>query len=494
MSVAPRTSADQLPEPPALYFDPDERSWVMAADTASRFVPVPRLDGNLITDPSALADMADDFGHLIHRTPLAWLRPGSTADVVTMVRFARRHGIRLVGRGCGHTAFGQAQAEAGLVVDMRSLCQIHDITPDRVRVDAGVIWRDLILATTAVGLTPPVLTDFTALTVGGTLSVGGVGGRSFRYGAQVDQVVELQVVTGQGELLTCSAEAHAGLFYNVLAGLGLCGILVQATLRLIPARQQARTYRFFYPDHTTLLADLRWLTTCSAIDYIRGNAVPVPAQSATPAGGPGSRRLRFQFFLEATVFYDDVEELAGLPDLDLPVAGEADQVEDRTYVAFTDQVVQLVNELDAAGLGQLPHPWLDLFVPDSAVMHVSTDILTQLDNTTFGPGSLLLFYPFNRDTLHCPLFRVPDGPTFVLVDILRTIAPDPDLMAAVVARNRHLYERVVSTGGQLYPISAVPMDTRDWARHFGPLWQELTRIKQQYDPDALLGAGLRIFD
>ncbi|MGF7217427.1 FAD/FMN-containing dehydrogenase [Spirosoma lacussanchae] len=493
MSVAPRTSADQLPQPPALYFDPDERSWATAADSASRFVPVPRLNGKLITDASALATMADDFGHLIHRTPLAWLRPGSTDDVVAMVCFARRHGIRLVGRGCGHTAFGQAQAEAGLIIDMRSLCQIHDMTPDQVRVDAGVIWRDLILATTAAGLTPPVLTDFTALTVGGTLSVGGVGGRSFRHGAQVDQVVELQVVTGRGELVTCSAEAHAGLFYGVLAGLGLCGILVQATLRLTPARQQARTYRFFYPDHTTLLADLRWLTTHPDIDYIRGNAIPVPAQSATPAGGPGSRRLRLQFFLEATVFYNDVEELAGLPDLDLPVAGDADQVEDRTYVAFTDQVVQLVNQLDAAGLGQLPHPWLDLFVPDSAVNLVSTQILTELDNTNFGPGSLLLFYPFSRETLRCPLFQIPNEPTCVLVDILRTIAPDPDLMADVVAQNRHLYEWVVGTGGQLYPIGAVPMDTRDWARHFGPLWQDLTRMKQEYDPDALLGAGLRVF-
>jgi FAD/FMN-containing dehydrogenase len=48
------------------------------------------------------------------------------------------------------------------------------------------------------GLTPPTLTDYQDLSVGGTLSVGGIGGAMFRYGAQVDNVVALEVVTGVG--------------------------------------------------------------------------------------------------------------------------------------------------------------------------------------------------------------------------------------------------------------------------------------------------------
>jgi FAD/FMN-containing dehydrogenase len=58
-------------------------------------------------------------------------------------------------------------------------------------------------------LTPPVMPDAMMLTVGGTLSVGGIGETSYRYGAQVDNVVELDVVTGAGELVTCSPERNS---------------------------------------------------------------------------------------------------------------------------------------------------------------------------------------------------------------------------------------------------------------------------------------------
>src|SRR4029079_3726490 len=105
----------------------------------------------------------------------------------------------------GHTPFGQSQTDAGLVIDMRQINQIHSISNNEADVDAGVIWRDLLLATLEAGRTPPVLTDYLAeLTVGGTLSVGGIGGMSFRHGVQIDNVNEITVVTGMGQVVTCS--------------------------------------------------------------------------------------------------------------------------------------------------------------------------------------------------------------------------------------------------------------------------------------------------
>src|SRR5918993_5439743 len=254
-------------------FDLAGRSWVTKASTGGAFAQLPPLDGTLTTDPASLAAAADDFGHLIHRTPLAVLRPGSAEDVAKLVRFARAHGIRVAGRGKGHTAFGQSQAEAGVVIDMTTLNQIHSVGPDAAVVDAGVVWRDLLLATIPAGLTPPVLTDYTRLTVAGTLSVGGISGRSYIHGAQVDNVLELQVVTGEGELVTCSESENSGLFEAALAGLGLCAVIVRATGRLIPARERARTPRPFYPDAPAMLADLRSLVDEERFDHIRGMSV-----------------------------------------------------------------------------------------------------------------------------------------------------------------------------------------------------------------------------
>jgi cytokinin dehydrogenase len=458
-------------------FDVAGRSWVTKASEGGAFAQLPPLDGTLSTDAASLAAVADDFGHLIHRTPVAVLRPGSVEDVVKVVRFAREHDIRIAGRGKGHTAFGQSQAEAGVVIDMTTLNQIHSVGPDAAVVDAGVVWRDLLMSTIPAGLTPPVLTDYTRLTVAGTLSVGGVSGRSYVQGAQVDNVLELQVVTGEGELVTCSESENRGLFEAALAGLGLCAVIVRATIRLIPAGERARTLRFFYPDAPSMLADLRFLIGEERFDHIRGMSVP------TPAG--------FAFFLEATSFYTSAGELPANPTGGLNFIPGSQQVEDMTYFEYTDLVVKLIDSLNEAGLGGFPHPWLDLFVPGSKIDDFASRTIAALDPSLFLPGSLILFYPFVKSRLKRPLLRVPDEEVFFLFDILRTVPHEA--ADAVLAENRRLYEESRDLGGKFYTISAVPMERHDWVKHFQPFWGRLVSEKRRHDPDNVLGPGPGVF-
>jgi cytokinin dehydrogenase len=458
-------------------FDFAGRSWVTKASTNGSFAELPPLDGTLNTDPASLAAAADDFGHIIHRTPVAVLRPGSVEDIVKMVRFAREHNIRVTGRGKGHTPFGQSQAEAGVVIDMTTLNRIHSVEPNRAVVDAGVVWRDLLLATVPVGLTPPVLTDYTRLTVGGTLSVGGVSGRSYIHGAQVDNVIELQVVTGEGELVTCSEASNRSLFEAALAGLGLCAVIVRATLRLIPARERARTLRFFYPDAPALLADMRFLVGAERFDYIQGLSVTTP-------GG-------FAFFIEATSFYTSAAELPTNPTQGLNFIPGSQQTEDVTYFEHTDRIVQLIDQLNAAGLGGFPHPWLDLFVPGSKIDDFASRTIAALDPSLFLPGSLILFYPFVKSRLKRPMLRVPDEEVFFLFDILRTIPLEA--VEAVIAENRRLYEENRDLGGKFYAISAAPLEHHDWVKHFQPFWGRLVSEKSRRDPANVLGPGPGVF-
>ncbi|HEX8336112.1 MAG TPA: FAD-binding protein [Pyrinomonadaceae bacterium] len=458
-------------------FDLAGRSWVTEASGGGDFSQLPPLDGTLTTDLAALATAADDFGHIIHRTPVAVLRPGSVEDVVKVVRFARRHGIRVAGRGTGHTAFGQSQAGAGVVIDMTTLNRIHSVGPDRAVVDAGVVWRDLLLTTVPAGLTPPVLTDYTRLTIAGTLSVGGISGRSYIHGAQVDNALELQVVTGEGELVTCSESENRGLFEAALAGLGLCAVIVRATIRLIPARARSRTLRIFYTGVAPMLADLRLLTRAERFDHIRGMGVP------TPAG--------FAFFIEATSFYTSAAELPANPTEGLNFIPGSEQTEDMTYFEYTDLVVKLIDQLNEAGLGGFPHPWLDLFVPDSKIDDFATQTVASLDPALFLPGSLMLFFPFVASRLTRPMLRVPDGETFFLFDILRTVPHEA--VASVLAENRRLYEQSRDLGGKSYTISAVPMSPHDWQEHFRPFWGRLVSEKSKHDPDNVLGPGPGVF-
>src|SRR5262245_52906942 len=103
-----------------LCFDPATRSWVRSAEASpsSPLDRLPQLDGVVVTDDASLAAVATDVGSIIHRTPLAVLRPGSVRDIQKMIKFCRRFNLKVAARGQGHTTFGQSQVEGGLIVEM----------------------------------------------------------------------------------------------------------------------------------------------------------------------------------------------------------------------------------------------------------------------------------------------------------------------------------------------------------------------------------------
>jgi hypothetical protein len=59
----------------------------------------PRLDGELMRDKASCHDAAVDFGHLVHNTPDAVLRPGSIDDIAAITRWAAEQGMRLTPQG-----------------------------------------------------------------------------------------------------------------------------------------------------------------------------------------------------------------------------------------------------------------------------------------------------------------------------------------------------------------------------------------------------------
>ncbi|MFJ9626356.1 FAD-binding protein [Streptomyces sp. NPDC091280] len=465
-------------------FDPLTRAWAVT-DSGSALQGVPRLDGTLVTDDASLTADSDDFGHIVHRRPAAVLRPGSVRDVVAMVRFCNLHGLRVAPRGQGHGTNGQAQVEGGLIIETTPLASIGAVRKgsSHVTVGAGAKWSDVAKATLAHGLTPPVFTDYLELSVGGTLSVGGIGGQTHRHGAQVDNVLELEVVTGAGELLRCSATRHPDLFHAVLAGLGQCAVIVGATLRLVKAPETVRHYLLPYSDLRTFLDDQRLLVTEGRFAYVEGQV------GADTAGSFD------QFTIEAVAYGppvgdtpDDATLLKGLRHTASGV-----QTADLGYYDFLDRLAPSVAALKSAGLWAYAHPWLNLLLPGHRTADLAATLLDELTPADLGPGVVLL-YPVLRDRLHTPLLRAPDDPVPYLFAVLRTTAPeDTATVQRLLNANRSAYDLADAAGGTNYPVGSIPFEPADWRRHFGPVWSRFAAARKTYDPKGILVPGQGIF-
>ena len=137
-------------------------------------------------------------------------------------------------------------------------------------VEAGATWSDVLARDAAAGQTPPVLTEYLELSVGGTLAVGGVGGTTSTFGVQSDNVIELEVVTGEGKSSPARRASNADLFDAVRAGLGQVGVITRATLELVAAPESVRRFLLFYPDLATMLRDARLLAGDDRFDAVQG--------------------------------------------------------------------------------------------------------------------------------------------------------------------------------------------------------------------------------
>ncbi len=475
-----------------LGWHPGRRAWVTEANAEEPFDELPDLDGTVHTDPDVIERFTEDFGRVRFRAPVAVLKPGSVDDVVAIVRFARRRGIQVAMNGQSgtgdlresHSSFGQAQVEGGIVIDVKPLATIHGIDPQRRLADVGpgVRWSELLDAAEAFGLAPAVMTDYLHLSVGGTLSVGGVGGHSPRLGVQADQVDELEVVTGAGERLVCSPSQHRSLFEAVLAGCGQVALIVRAKVRLAPARTHALIFHLFYRDAETYVRDQTLLLDDGRFDYQEGHVVPRQEGSG------------WGFMIEAAAYFDapdapDTGELLeGLSD-DRPSA----EIFPVTYREWQFRVDPLMTVLKAQSLWAAPHPWLSMWIPGSQAASYIRTFTERLTPEDLGAG-LALVYPIDTRAVKRPLFRLPKERVAFFLSLLRFPPDDPDIVASMLADNRRIHDEIVARGGTRYVISSVPNTTLgEWRRHFRPAWGFLVRTKRRHDPDNVLTPGFGMF-
>jgi cytokinin dehydrogenase len=441
--------------------------WAPAvAANAAPFHDMPPLAGRLLLDEEARKKYAQDYGLIVHERPRAVLLPGSIADVSEMVRFARRVALPIVARGHGHQPFGQAQVAGGIVIDMSSLNGVSSVDVDRIAVDAGADWRTVVRAGLNQDRTPPVLPNYLGLTVGGTLSIGGIGIGTVRHGAQVDNVLELEVVTGEGKLVTCSARERRDLFDAALAGQGHAAIIARAVLRLVPKKPMVREYVLEYADVTTLLEDERLLARDSGFDGVVSLVVP-------SARG-------WTFLLNATHQFtpperpDDAALTAGLR----PIAGPP-RTRDVGYLEYMDALTEIPPG---------PHADLGLIVPGSKAAGFIGEMLPRLTPDDLGTANGMRVFLWKRGLFTRPLFRLPDEDTLVYVAMLRGAPRDQDDLARMLAGNRALFERARALGGTLYPFCALELSAGDWQEHYGEAARARAVAKRRYDPDQVFPA------
>ncbi|CAO2181271.1 unnamed protein product [Urochloa humidicola] len=503
--------------------------------------------GRFRMDDAATALASTDFGTNVSvaaARPAAVFYPSTPADIAALLRASSSSAspFPVSARGRGHSTRGQASAPGGVVIDMASLGRGGAsarlaVSPCGSYIDAGgeQLWVDVLHAALTHDRTPRSWTDYLHLTVGGTLSNAGISGQAFRHGPQISNVLELDVITGTGEMVTCSKEENGDLFEAVLGGLGQFGIITRARIPLAPAPARARWVRLLYTGAAELTADQeRFIAengggaVAGIMDYVEGSVLTdmqgligswrsQPPSSAFFSEGDAARVAKLAkeaggvlYCLEGAVYYGgaadtsaaDVEKGLEVMLRELRYARGFAFVQDVSYVEFLDRVHAGELKLRAAGLWDVPHPWLNLFLPRSRILDFAAGVFhgVLLHDAAGAATGPVLVYPMNRRRWDAAMSAVfPDGggddeEVFYTVAILRSAVAAGDL-GRMEAQNAEVARFCEGAGIPCTQYLAGYATQEEWAaRHFGPgRWGRFASRKRKYDPKAILSRGQRIF-
>ncbi len=220
----------------------------------------------------------------------------SIEQVQTVVRLARKYKIPIICRGAGTNVVGACRAEhGGIVLNFSKMNKILDISLENMTatVQPGVVLGELQKAVDKIGLFyPPDPSNLAVSTIGGSIAQASGGAKTFKYGTTRDYVIDLKVVMADGEILrTGSNTIKNATGYNLnslfVGSEGTLGIVVEATLKLIPKPEAKRVMMSYFDtvqsavDAVNSIIEQRIFPT--TLDFMDKNAIQT-VEKFYPAG------------------------------------------------------------------------------------------------------------------------------------------------------------------------------------------------------------------
>jgi FAD/FMN-containing dehydrogenase len=178
-------------------------------------------------------------------------------------------------------AFGLAKSTSNLFrdraprraprVDLSHFNRVISVADGVVDAEGMTTFVDLADATLAHGAMPAVVPQLKSITIGGAVAGVGIEATSFRHGLVHETIAAMDVLTGDGRMLTCTpGNAHRDLFFGMPNSYGTLGYTLRVTAKTLPVKRHVHVTHGKFSDAGTFFAALGERLHDASIDFLDG--------------------------------------------------------------------------------------------------------------------------------------------------------------------------------------------------------------------------------
>ncbi|MCW3022459.1 MAG: FAD-binding oxidoreductase [Conexibacter sp.] len=177
-------------------------------------------------------DARQAWNLLVDQQPALVAVPRTAQDIAAVVRFAREAGLRVAPQGTGHNAQARSGLQDSILLNTKLMRGVRiDAERRRARVEAGALCGDLTAPASELGLAALGGSSPDVGLVGFCLG-GGIGWMARTFGLCCNSIISLEVVTADGQELTCDHQRNPELFWALRGGTGSVAIITAMELQL----------------------------------------------------------------------------------------------------------------------------------------------------------------------------------------------------------------------------------------------------------------------
>ena len=408
-------------------------------------------------------------GYLTHEAQV--LTPLSLSNCQSQLK----HNASLLARGMGRSYGDSANAATVLQTTYLNHFISFDSVKGIVTVEAGMMLRDMLKVIVKHGWFLPVTPGTSFVTVGGAIASDVHGKNHHVAGTFGQHVVSITMLLGTGEIVTTSHTELPDLFHATCGGMGLTGVILTATIQLIPIQSARIEQKIIktgsleeacaaFEEHSDSTYSVAWID-CLATGKQLGRSVLMVGEHAKDGG--------LKLAIKEPVTVPIHTPAALLNSMTMRAFNGAYWAKAAHNKTQTIPLMPYFYPLDAIGgwnklYGKAGFVQYQFVLPKTVGIPNMRKILTQIAQS--GAGSFLAvlkqFGPTNQNLLSFPI----EG---------YTLALDFKMSPSVIGLLHRLDDMVADMGGRVYLTKDALMREASFKTTY-PKWQEFEVVRQKY--------------